>query len=96
MQRQPHANSPILGETRLDALQRHAFDYFLHETNPANDLVADKSQPNAPASIAAVGFALAAYPVGVERTWISRTDAIGRTLAVLRFFWTSAQGISRL
>jgi hypothetical protein len=41
-----------------------------------------------------VGFALAAYPVGVERAWISRTDAIGRTLAVLRFFWTSAQGTS--
>jgi hypothetical protein len=75
-------------------LQRHAFDYFLNETNPANGLVADKSQPDAPASIAAVGFALAAYPVGVERAWISRIDAIGRTLAVLRFFWTSAQGTS--
>jgi hypothetical protein len=92
MQRQPHARSSNFGETRLDALQRHAFDYFLNETNLANGLVADKSQPGAPASIAAVGFALAAYPVGVERTWISRTDAIGRTLAVLRFFWTSAQG----
>ena len=53
---------------RLDALQRHAFDYFLHETNSANGLVADKSLPGAPASIAAVGFALAAYPVGVWPT----------------------------
>ncbi len=80
------------GEARLDALQRHAFDYFLHETNPANGLVADKSEPGAPASIAAVGFALAVYPVGVARAWMSRTEAIERTLAVLRFFWTSAQG----
>ena len=35
------------------ALQRDAFGYFLHETNPANGLVADKTQPDAPASIAA-------------------------------------------
>ena len=92
MQRQEHTNPPDFGGTRLDALQRHAFDYFVHETNPANGLVADKSQPGAPASIAAVGFALAAYPVGVWRGWMTRTDAIERTLAVLRFFWASAQG----
>ena len=36
------------GETRLDALQRHAFGYFLNETNPANGLVADRTQPGAP------------------------------------------------
>jgi len=76
----------------LEALQRDAFSYFLHETNPANGLVADKTQRDAPASIAAVGFALAAYPVGVERAWITRAEAIERTLAVLRFFWTSLQG----
>ncbi|TKR53295.1 hypothetical protein D7I39_21695 [Allopusillimonas ginsengisoli] len=74
------------GEERLDALQRHAFEYFLHQTNPVNGLVADKSQPGAPASIAAVGFALACYPVGIERGWITRADAIKRILAVLRFF----------
>ena len=92
MQRQEHMIAPDSGETGLDALQRHAFAYFLHETNPGNGLVADKSQPGAPSSIAAVGFALASYPVGVERAWMTRTDAIARTLAVLRFFWTSAQG----
>ena len=71
MQPQQHANSLDFSGERLDALQRHAFDYFLHETNPANGLVVDKSQPGAPASIAAVGFALAAYPVGVERGWMT-------------------------
>ena len=87
-----HVIRPDFGETRLDALQRHAFAYFLNETNAANGLVADRTQPGAPASIAAVGFALAAYPVGVERGWMTRTDAIERTLALLRFFWTSPQG----
>ena len=53
----------------------------MHETNPANGLVADKTQPDAPASIVAVGFALAVYPVGVERSWIARADAAERTLA---------------
>ena len=65
MPAQQHSNSPGFGEARLDALQRHSFEYFLRETNATNGLVADKSQPGSPASIAAVGFALAAYPVGV-------------------------------
>jgi len=38
-----------------------------------------------------VGFALAAYPVGVERGWFSRISALKRTLAALRFFWNSPQ-----
>jgi hypothetical protein len=87
-----HAMLLNFGEARLDALQRHSFEYFLRETNPANGLVADKSQPGSPASIAAVGFALAAYPVGVERGWITRTDAVNRTLTLLRFFWGSPEG----
>ena len=45
--------------------------------------MADKTQRDAPASIAAVGFALAVYPVGVERGWMTRAEAILRTLAVL-------------
>jgi len=86
------SNQPASSAEMLDALQRDAFGYFLHETNSANGLVADKTQRHAPASIAAVGFALAAYPVGVERAWMTRAEAIERTLAVLRFFWTSLQG----
>ncbi|MEO8102384.1 MAG: glucoamylase family protein [Betaproteobacteria bacterium] len=87
-----HGNLRDFGESRLDALQRHSFEYFLRETNPANGLVADKSQPGSPASIAAVGFALAAYPVGVERGWMTRADATLRTLTLMRFFATSPQG----
>jgi hypothetical protein len=65
-----YPNQPASSGEMLDALQRDAFGYFLHETNPANGLVVDKTQPDAPASIAAVGFALAVYPVGVERSWM--------------------------
>lgn len=83
-----------LPEERLDALQRHAFDYFLREINSANGLVRDNSRSDSPASIAAVGFALATYPVGIERGWITRADAIARALTVMRFFWSSSQGIA--
>ncbi len=38
-----------------------------------------------------VGFALSAYPVGVERGWIERADAVRRTLSALRFFMGSDQ-----
>ena len=68
-----------------------AFDYFLARTNLSNGLVADTSRPHSPSSIAAVGFALSAYPVGVERGWIGRADAVERVLAVLRFFSKSDQ-----
>lgn len=79
-------------DAELEKLQRETFDYFLHETNPANGLVIDKTAPDWPASIAATGLALACYPVGVERGFMSRTAAVERTLATLRFFWNSPQG----
>lgn len=75
----------------LDALQREAFSYFVHEANPRNGLIADKTQPGAPASIAAVGLALSCYPVGVERGFMTRSDAIDRVLSTLRFFHDSVQ-----
>lgn len=75
----------------LEMLQRESFSYFLHETNPANGLVIDKTAPDWPASIAATGLALASYPVAVERGFITRDAAIERVLATLRFFWNSRQ-----
>ncbi|MEO5987816.1 MAG: glucoamylase family protein [Candidatus Eisenbacteria bacterium] len=76
----------------LEAIQRGAFSFFLHETNRTNGLVRDKTRPDWPASIAAVGLALTAYPVGVERGFVTRAEAVTRTLTTLRFFWQSKQG----
>ena len=81
------------GPGLLEILQRETFNYFLHEANPVNGLIVDKTKQGAPASIAAVGLALSSYPVGVERGFMSRADAVQRTLATLRFFHQSAQGI---
>ena len=82
-------------DRELEELQRLTFDYFLKETNPENGLVPDSTRQGAPCSIAPTGFALAAYPVGVERGFITRDDAISRILTTLRFFWHSAQGPER-
>ncbi len=79
-------------DAELEKLQHNSFNYFLHETNPANGLVIDKTEAVWPASIAATGLALAAYPVGVERGFMSRAAAVERTLATLQFFWNSRQG----
>lgn len=75
----------------LHRLQKETFDYFLSESNPKNGLVRDKTQADSPASITATGFALAAYPVGVERGFLSRADAAARTAVTLRFFRNSVQ-----
>ena len=66
-------------EAFLDEIQKSALRYFLEQVNPANGLVRDwafnQSNPfyplnkagssPAPATIAATGFALSAYAVGV-------------------------------
>jgi Uncharacterized protein conserved in bacteria len=78
-------------EHLLDTLQRESFEYFLNEVNPANGLVLDRTEPGAPASIAAVGLALSAYPIGVERGFMSSADAVRRTLTTLRFLRDAPQ-----
>ncbi|MBA4385694.1 MAG: hypothetical protein C0410_13230 [Anaerolinea sp.] len=80
-------------DTELEKLEQKSFSYFLNEANPNNGLVADKTAADWPASIAATGFALASYPVAVERGFISRPAAVERTLTTLRFFWNSSQGL---
>lgn len=92
------SDSPGSTDQKLQDIQRKAFRYFECETNPANGLIRDKTAPDDrwsldwPASIAAVGFALASYPVAVTRDFLSREAAVQRTLTTLRFFSRSVQG----
>ena len=81
-----------LTDAELGDLQKSTFGYFLKETNPENGMVPDSTKENAAASIAAIGFALTAYPVAVEREYLTRGEAVGRVLTTLRFFWNSSQG----
>ena len=80
-----------LTENQLDKLQKDTFSYFLEETNLENGLVPDNTRRDSHCSITAVGLGLSAYIVGVERGFITRAEAVKRTLTTLRFFWESPQ-----
>jgi hypothetical protein len=81
----PKSPAPPSDDVLLERLQRDAFDYFLQAYNPRNGLVADTTRTSAPSSIAVIGFAQSVYPVGVERGWMERAEAVQRTLVTLRF-----------
>jgi hypothetical protein len=76
----------------LDDLQRRTFQYFWDTTNPVNGLARDRYPTPSFASMAAVGFALTAYPIGVHRGFVPRAAAAQRTLATLRFLVDAPQG----
>lgn len=84
------AHEPAL-DPFFDDLEKRTFAYFWDTANPRNGLVPDRSPGASPASIAGVGFALTAYPIGVERGYITRGAARARVLATLRFFATTTE-----
>ncbi|MDE2562023.1 MAG: Tat pathway signal protein [Sphingomonadales bacterium] len=69
----------------FDDLEFRTFRFFWERANPKNGMVPDRWPTPSFASIAAIGFALTAYPIGVERGWITRAAARERTLTTLRF-----------
>src|SRR5713101_6049966 len=75
----------------LDTLQVRTIKWFLDFTPESTGLTPDRSPTSSPSSIAAVGFALTAYPIASERKTITRNDAAGRTLTTLRFLWQLPQ-----
>ena len=84
------AGAPI--DPMIEDLEQRTFAFFWETTNPANGLAHDRYPTRSFSSVAAVGFALTAYPIGVERGWVSRDAAAERTLTTLRFFWSAPQG----
>lgn len=80
------------GAFSLDDLKQRTFRFFWDTTDPRTGLAPDRWPTKSFASIAAVGFALTAYPIGVAHGWISRAQARERTLATLRFFVDAPQG----
>ncbi|WP_229364543.1 glucoamylase family protein [Fibrella aestuarina] len=75
----------------LDSLQRDTFRYFWETANPANGLIPDRAPRTAFSSIAAVGFGLTSYLVGIERGYVTREQAAERTRQTLRFFAQAPQ-----
>ena len=88
----PQTSAGMTDDAFLALVAKRAFYYFWYETNPTNGLTKDrgrnfKSSENANlSSVAAVGFALTAYPIGAERGWVTRDEALERTRITLRTF----------
>jgi hypothetical protein len=82
----------VLSNSELTALEWVTLEYYIHQVNPENGLVADKTSKGAPASIAAVGMALTTAPFLVERGLAPRDEVVQMTLTRLRFFRDSPQG----
>jgi hypothetical protein len=75
-----------------EEIERRTFLWFWNSANRKNGLVPDRWPTHSFSSIAAVGFALPTYAVGVARGWCTRGEARDLTLTTLRFFWNSPQG----
>ena len=73
-------------------IEQRTFRFFWETVNRKNGLVPDRWPTPAFSSIAAVGFALPAYAIGIERGWCTRAEARDLTLTTLRFFWNAPQG----
>jgi hypothetical protein len=73
----------VSDEALLDEISRAAFLFFIREADPESGLVRDRTGAKY-CSAAAMGFGLAALPVGVERGWINRHDAETRALTALK------------
>jgi len=78
-------------DKELGRLQWTTILYDLHETNPENGLVRDKTDPAAPCSIAAVGLALSTLPVTVERGILFRPFGAKMARRRLRYLFELPQ-----
>ena len=92
----PWAMAPALaqdeGDAFLNDLQRRTFRFFWETTDHERGLVLDRYPSDSPSSVAAIGFGLTAYGVGVERGWVSRVDAAERVRRTLQFLDEAPQG----
>src|SRR5437762_7507665 len=83
---------PSPSDPFLDTVQTRTFQWFWDVTDPSTGLTPDRWPTRTFSSIAAIGFGLSAYIVGVERGYVTRADAATRTLNTLRYLYQLPQG----
>lgn len=81
-------------EAFLDTLQARTFRFFWDRSDPRTGLMPDRWPTHSFMSVSATGFALTAYPIGVEHAWITRDQARARVVTTLRFFRDAPQDSS--
>lgn len=76
----------------LDTLEKRTFHFFWDNANSENGLISAHYPKNSLSSIAGTGFGLTAYVIGVERGYVTRTQAAARVLKILKLFWNAPMG----
>lgn len=76
----------------LDEVQRRTFNYFWTFTDDRHAQTLDRAPSRTFSSIAATGFGLTSYLVGVERSLVTREAAAARTLQCLEALYRLPQG----
>ncbi len=88
---------PFSGPSLIDEVRHRAVSFFWNESNEATGFTKDRASngdggdKNSIASCAAVGYALVAYPIGVEHKWLERNAALERTRTTLSHLLTDWQ-----
>lgn len=81
----PYDYASVRDNAMIADLESRTFQWFWNSANPKTGLVPDRyPSDQTQASVASVGFALTAYGIGVYRGYITREQAITRTLRTLR------------
>jgi len=75
----------------FDTLSERTFRWFWDLCDARTGLTPDRWPTRSFVSVAAVGFALTAYPIGAEHGWVTRAQAARRVLNTLHFFWQAPQ-----
>lgn len=85
--------TPTARQTALvDTIAQRTFQWFWDTTDPNTGLTPDRWPKKDFSSVAAIGFALTAYPIGAERGWVSRAASATRTLSTLKYLYQLPQG----
>jgi hypothetical protein len=78
----------------VDTLEHDTFRWFWDFTGRDSVLTPDREPTRTFSSIAAIGFALTAYPIGAERGYVTRAAAARRAFATLEVLWHARQDSS--
>jgi hypothetical protein len=75
----------LTDEEMLDLIQEKAFDYFYSFGHPTSGLARERLKDSETVTIGGSGFGLMAIIVGVERGWITRSEAVDRWTKIVDF-----------
>lgn len=79
-------------ESFVEDLKRNTFNYFWEVVDTATWQTDDRYPTRNFTSVAATGFALPAYIIGIHNGYISRTQGANRVLKTLEWLWKAPQG----